>query len=342
MLSRRLSVFLLGCSAVLAMRAAGWSAEAEPVPLSLERVEPNTGPVSGGTRISILGWGFDTSDAAPIKVVFGGQASLSVTVHSGTKITAVTPAGQAGAVDVEVENGEGRKASLGRAFCYDAGGSWLARWYRAKAWAESFWVLMKQGGVIMIVLGVLSVLGLAWAIHCALVLRPGEIMPRPFLERLSGHISRQEISEAVEVCQKDRSVFGRIAMAALRKAGEPVYKVREAAQATGSREGSHLLQKISYLSNIGVISPMLGLLGTVVGMVLAFKTLGIGEAGSRHILLAEAIYKALITTVGGLVVGIPAMACFYYLRGKLLWVLTEMEQVTEEIADAIAASGERE
>ncbi len=77
-------------------------------------------------------------------------------------------------------------------------------------------------------------------------------------------------------------------------------------------------------------------------MVLAFKTIGIGDVGGKHIALAAAIYMALITTVAGLTIGIPAMACFYYFRGKLLRIVTELEQATEEIADAVAAARNKE
>jgi len=312
--------------------------------LTVSRIEPNTAPTAGGTRFILVGSGFDTSGDRPVKVFVGGKRCSDVTVHSSWRLSAVVPpSDKAGAVDVGVRSGDdGPLARLKQGLCYDDGSSWLARWYRIKGRAGGIWLLMEQGGSIMFVLTILSILGGAWVIHCALVIRQSQIMPKGFLDRLSGHLSRSEIQEAIDACQREEAVFGRIAVAALRKSGEPPQKIREVAQAAGSREASHLSQKISYLSNLGVISPLLGLLGTVLGMILAFRAIGFGMEEAQHIVLAQAIFKAMTTTAGGLVVGIPAMACFYYFRGKLLRIVTEMEQVAEEVADAVAAAGEGE
>ena len=330
----------LVCLVFLTLSACGVAAGG---PVSVSRIDPNTAPIAGGVKLTITGSGFDTSDELPVEVLVGGAPCSDVVVHSGTRITAIAPPSKAaGAVDVVVLRSGAAEARLKSALCYDDGGSWLARWYRIKARTSSSWLFMRQGGVILLLLILLSVFGVAWAIHCGLSIRSSQIMPKPFLDKLSGHISRSELREAVDACQSDGSVFGRIAAAALRKAGEPPHKIREVAQAAGSREASHLVQKISYLSNLGVISPMLGLLGTVLGMILAFKAIGMGSEVGRDILLAEAIYKAMITTAAGLVVGIPAMACYYYFRGKLLRIVTDMEQVVEEVAEAISAAGDEE
>lgn len=333
---------VVACSVLLILAGLG-AAHAAAAGPSILRVEPNTVPTSGGTKIAIIGSGFNTSGDEPVEVFVGGRRCSEVTVHSATRITAVVPASKvAVAADVEVRNGGKRSARLKLALCYDDGRSWLARWYRIKARASSVWLLMDQGGAIMLLLTVLSIFGVAWAVHCGLVIRSSQIMPKRFLDKLSGHISRSELQDAAEVCQQESAVFGRVVTAALRRAGEPPQKIREVAQAAGSREASHLFQKISYLANLGVITPMLGLLGTVLGMMLAFKIIGSGEAERNPILLAGAIHKAMITTAAGLVVGIPAMACFYYFRGKLLRIVTDMEQVTEEVADAISAAGDEE
>lgn len=338
----RLFCLFAACVVLLLLSGIVLAQDEAAAPPVLQRVEPNTGSVSGGTKITLMGSDFDTSGSAPVVVLVGGQPCPAVTVHSSTRITAVTPASpRAGAVDIEVRNpGEDAVGRLDAAFCYDDGSSWLARWYRIKARLVATWLLLEQGGMTMMFLGFLSLFGVAWAVHCSLVLRPSQIMPQHFLDKLSGHMSRSEVQEAIDCCQRQGGVFGRVALAALRRSGESPHKVREIAQAAGSRESSHLFQKISYLADIGVISPMLGLLGTVLGMIQAFKTIGMGEVGGKHILLAGAIYKAMVTTAAGLVIGIPAMALFYYFRGKLLRIVTDMEQVAEDVAEAAAATGE--
>ena len=327
---------------VLSVRTcAAQAGEPAPPRPTLIRVDPNTAPIAGGTEIALIGKNFDTRETAQVMVRVGDQPCEEVRVRSETRITARVPKSPgAGAVNVELRYGDQTVAELPDALCYDDGEISLAKWYRIKARAESTWLLLKQGGSIMLLLAALSLFGVAWAVHCVFVIRAAQILPKRFVEQLSGHISRGEIKPAIDQCQKDGCVFGRIALAALRKAEEAPPKVREAAQAAGSREASHLMQKISYLSNIGVISPMLGLLGTVLGMILAFKTIGMGEAGGKHILLAGAIHKAMITTAAGLTIGIPAMACFYYFRGKLMGIVAEVEQVTEELSEAVSAAGE--
>jgi len=335
-------LLLAACVALTALPAVVLAQENTPgLPPSLDRIDPNTAPVAGGTKITLIGSNFDTSEDAKVVVLVGGRECSNVVVLSSTRATAIVPRSPgAGPVDVEIRSGDAWRAVLAEGLCYDDGKLWLARKYRIKAQAQKLWLLLKQGGVIMLLLVVLSVLGVAWAIHCALVVRPGQIMPRGFLDKLSGHISRGEVQQALDACQKDGCGFGRVAIAALRKAGEPAQKIREAAQAAGSREASHLFQKISYLSNIGVISPMLGLLGTVLGMMVAFEGFNIGEPRAQYMQLAGGINKAMITTVAGLVIGIPAMACFYYFRGRLLRIATDMEQVAEEMAEAVSAAGE--
>ncbi len=342
--SGQLLFALLLCILLAAKARPADDEAALPAPV-LTRVEPTTVPVGGGVRITLFGSNFDTGapEETPVRVLVAGQPCTKVTVYSDSQATALVPASAgAGAVDVEIRNPDGQNAVLRDALCYDDGTLWLARWYRLREYVGRIWRLLAQGGVTMILLAALSIFGVAWVIHCALSVRPSQIMPKAFLDRLSGHISRGEIQPAMDWCEADGCAFSRVAVAALRKAGESPQKVRQAAEAAGSREASHLLQKISYLSYIGVISPMLGLLGTVLGMIMAFRTFALGEVGSKHVLLAAAIHKAMITTAAGLIVGIPAMACYYFFRGKLLRIVTDMEEVTEDVSEAVAAAGEHE
>ncbi|MFO7900378.1 MAG: MotA/TolQ/ExbB proton channel family protein [Planctomycetota bacterium] len=327
---------------MLVLRCVAFAAEsAEPAPV-IRSVEPAVVSRAGRTRITILGAHFDTGLPSPARVEVGGEPCSEIDVNwQGTQIRAVVPPSRAGgAVPVKVINEDGQSATLEDAVYYDDGRFWARTWFVTRSRARSVWELLEKGGLIMALLGLLSVFAVAWAIHCALVVRSSRIMPQEFLDRLSGQIARREIQQAIDACQRERSVFSRVALAALRKAGEAPHKIREASQAAGSREASHLFQKISYLSNIGVISPMLGLLGTVMGMLMAFKAMG--EEGGRSMALAAAIYKALGTTAVGLTIGIPAMACFYYFRGKLLQATTDMEQVAEELSDALAPGEEQE
>lgn len=302
----------------------------------IRSVEPVIVSRDGDSRITILGANFETGAPPDIRVEVGGEPCTEVDVNwQGTRILALVPPSRAGGpVPVRVVNSDGQSVTVEDAVYYEDGRFWSRNWFLLGIRAKGVWELMRQGGLIMAFLGVLSIFAVAWAIHCGITIRTKRIMPREFLDRLSGHIARREVQEAITACQQENVVFSRVALAALRKAGEPPHKIRDASQAAGSREASHLFQKINYLSNIGVISPMLGLLGTVMGMLMAFRAMG--EEGGRSMALAAAIYRALGTTAVGLTIGIPAMACFYYFRGKLLQATTDMEQVAEELSEALA------
>jgi len=145
------------------------------------------------------------------------------------------------------------------------------------------------------------------------------------------------VQGAALACRRSNSAFGRVILGGLKKASESAERIHDAIVAAGSREAAHLMQKIRYLANIGVISPMLGLLGTVLGLVMAFDVIASGDV--RHYLLAAALAKAMITTVAGLLIGIPAMALYYYLRARLLRLTTEMEEAADGLAQGIAEKG---
>jgi biopolymer transport protein ExbB len=117
--------------------------------------------------------------------------------------------------------------------------------------------------------------------------------------------------------------------------------VREVALAEGTRQASSLNQQISYLSDIGAIAPMLGLLGTVIGMIRSFTVLANDAVGSRPMMLAGGVSEALITTAAGLIVGIPAMLFYAYFRGRVQNLVSELEASSTHILSLLALSHKR-
>jgi len=105
-------------------------------------------------------------------------------------------------------------------------------------------------------------------------------------------------------------------------------QVREIAQAEGSREAATLNQRVAWLADIATIAPMLGLLGTVFGMIHSFSIMANDVAASRPMLLAGGVAQALVATAAGLAVGIPAMAAYAFFRGKVQGMISEMEGAT--------------
>ena len=117
----------------------------------------------------------------------------------------------------------------------------------------------------------------------------------------------------------------------------PLERIHQALESSGRRAMGALRQEVTYLANIGVIAPMLGLLGTVLGLMDTFIVLAAQESeGAKAMMLGESIGKAIVTTVVGLFVAIPAMAAYYLLISRVNRIGDEMEIAVEEVAQALA------
>jgi len=309
----------------------------------ISNVEPPAPVANRAVELTIYGSGF-SEDQANIQVTCGGVEAASIDVQSPRRIVATFPPfGKAGPATIEVVNPNGDKATLDGAVYLRAseGFDLTALWYRFQFSKRGFLEWFRLGGWLMWVFLVMSFLGVAWTVHCFLVLRRSQIVPQGFRNTVSKQIDQGDLKGATATCDRSGCVFGRIVAAALAKAGEALEapeKLREAVGAAGSREAAHLHQKISYLANIGTISPMLGLLGTVFGMIMAFNLISTGEP--RPYLLAAAIAKAMVTTAAGLVIGIPAFAVYFYLRGRLLRLVTDLEVEADAVAESIIVKAE--
>ncbi|MFP4057206.1 MAG: MotA/TolQ/ExbB proton channel family protein [Candidatus Brocadiia bacterium] len=311
-------------------------------PLRVGNVGPATAVAGRATELTIRGQGFSDHGVEVTVTVAGEEmACTDVRVQSPRRLKATVPEElAAGRADVTVVNPDGEWDTLEDAVYFvdpGRGFSWQATLFQLRQDWRGFLEWFKLGGPLMYVLAAISFFGVAWAVHCLLVLRRSQILPQKFMEDLSSHLMQSDVRGAAAACERTRCVFGKVILTGLRKVSEAPEKIREAVAAAGSREAAHLHQKISYLANIGTISPMLGLLGTVFGMIMAFNIISSGEV--RHYMLAAAIAQAMVTTAAGLVIGIPAMAVYFYLRGRLLRLMTHMEVVADEVAQTIIDRG---
>jgi len=296
-------------------------------------VRPNTGPLAGQIEVTIEGANFDDVHEG-LAVRFGGVDALYVGVGSPQRLHAtLPPRAKSGVVDVEVVNPDGGRGVAQGAFCYVNGNQLTAFWFRVRQNLRLAWRFARLGGWIIAVLVAISIGTVAWCIHLVLSLRASQIMPDTFVNEVASRIQRGELESAARLCEREDYVFARVVGAGLAKAKEFPAQVRDAIAAAGSREASHLHQKISYLSNVGVISPMLGLLGTIIGMIRLFEA--IAEQGSRYVYMAGALYQAMITTCAGLMIGIPAMILYFYFRGRVLRLVMSMEESAERVAEGI-------
>jgi len=192
---------------------------------------------------------------------------------------------------------------------------------------------VKQGGRTMIFLGLLSVLGLAAALERFVNLRRSRIVPDGFASDVVNLWKQGKFEEVEVLCQKSKSVLARVVETLLEHRGNAdIAQVKMFAEDKAGRELRLENRKSHMLSVVATISPLLGLFGTVVGLLGAFKTVAaVGEMGDPSVMAAD-IAKALVTTVAGLSVAMPALFCHHLFRNQinLFGVLLE-----EEVSDLV-------
>ena len=198
------------------------------------------------------------------------------------------------------------------------------------------WNLAVQGGVFMIPIALCSIVVVAFAIERRLGLQKGRIIPRGLLvslQTLNQQNNGIDPRLAYDECQKFRSPLGRVVQAAILKVGRPHAELEKAVEDAVSREADEMAQNIRPINISASIAPLLGLLGTVQGMILAFMVISTtavtGQAKGAE--LAQGIYTALVTTFAGLTVAIPAIIVANMLEGRIERLLRGMEDVFNEI-----------
>ncbi|MFH1135524.1 MAG: MotA/TolQ/ExbB proton channel family protein [Pseudomonadota bacterium] len=185
--------------------------------------------------------------------------------------------------------------------------------------------LMQRGGWLMYPIFLCSIAALGVFIERLIKLRRKRVIPSELMRNVNDLIQRRKISDAIYLCQAHPSSMARIYHAALKISGHPRSAIKEVVQEVGRREAEDMLRYISVLSTAASISPLLGLLGTVSGMIKTFNMIsyyGVGNPGA----LAAGISEALLTTAAGLSVAIPTLVCHKFISGKADALISELEE----------------
>ncbi len=194
--------------------------------------------------------------------------------------------------------------------------------------------LFQQGGTVMYVLLFMSVLATAIILLKLYQFSRSGLRQTAFVDDTLSALARGEHEQALQNLQQQSSPVARVLESAVRFGADPVMSSRDV-EAEVSRVGSAQIRNLESwlrgLSSIAHLSPLLGLLGTVTGMIVAFMSLQ--EAGSRvdPSILSGGIWEALLTTAFGLTVAIPAMAAFYYLEGEVDHVRAMMKDASIQV-----------
>lgn len=195
----------------------------------------------------------------------------------------------------------------------------------------TLWQLIKTGGFIMVVLGGMSIAAIASIIFNFMTLQKTKLAPDDFTEDIMQKLSGKKHKIAEELCRSQNNIISKIVLAGLSKKIKGAVVAREAAETCARKEVANLWQNISYLSDIAMVSPMIGLLGTVLGMIQAFNVIAFQTAVVKPMLLAGGVSKAMVTTAGGLIVAIPAMIFYSYFRGKVQEISNVVESHSSDI-----------
>ena len=190
-----------------------------------------------------------------------------------------------------------------------------------------------------------SILTVWFSIERLVVLRRARVIPRAFVDRFLEHLRHGRIdrNEALKLCEENGSPVADIFSHGVRKWGKPSVEVEQAIIDGGERQISQLKRHLRVLNGVATVTPLIGLLGTVVGMIksfLAIEAAGASAAGGdAKLQLAVGIAMALLTTAAGLGIAIPALILYMYLAGRVDTLVMDMDQLGQDVVNLISAEG---
>lgn len=196
---------------------------------------------------------------------------------------------------------------------------------------------MMAGGPVIFVLLALSVLSVMLVIVYFMTIRRGAVVSSGYMATADALLRKRDYLGLLAVSNRHGEAIARVVQQVLdfttKNPSADFEQVREIAETEGTRVASNLNNRVTYLADIGMIAPLLGLLGTVIGIITSFSALGSGvDMGSgRYILLSRGISQALFNTAAGLAIGIPAMIFYAFFRGRSQRLISELESAVTHI-----------
>lgn len=192
-----------------------------------------------------------------------------------------------------------------------------------------------DGGYIMIPLAIMLIVVIYVFTERCIVINRAARTDRTFMDRIRDCVHDGDIESAINLCRKSDTPYARLVMKGLSRIGRPMNDILVAIENTGNIEVARLGKGFPWLSTTAAGAPMLGFLGTVVGMIDAFYSLASAGNAANITLLSSGIYQALVTTVAGLVVGILALFAYNYLVARVNTVMNHLETATMDFMDIL-------
>ena len=197
----------------------------------------------------------------------------------------------------------------------------------------NLWDMAIKGGWIMIILALLSVLCVYIFVERLVVIRKASKVDPMFMERIRDYVKTDDLKSAINYCRMTNSPAANMIEKGIDRIDRPAAEVQAALENAGNLEVAKLEKGLSVMATISSGAPMIGFLGTVLGMVRAFWEMANAGNNIDITLLSSGIYEAMITTVGGLVVGIIAMFAYNYLVSRVNDVANVLEAQTLSFMD---------
>lgn len=205
----------------------------------------------------------------------------------------------------------------------------------AAAEVGGFWSIVFSGGwvgaSIVLVLLLLSLVAAYLIIEQIITLRKGEVMPEGLADETRQLLAQGRLPEADAACRKRPSPLAFVLISGLSELDYGWQAMEKAMEDAVAEQAAKLYRKIEYLSVIGNLAPMCGLLGTVTGMISAFQQVAVTQGTAGAAQLAEGIYSALVTTVAGLVVAIPSLGAFAIFRNRVDQLIAETAYLAQHV-----------
>ncbi|MBD5235822.1 MAG: MotA/TolQ/ExbB proton channel family protein [Barnesiella sp.] len=199
----------------------------------------------------------------------------------------------------------------------------------------SFWDLCMQGGVLMIPIAILLLLSIYFFIERWIVIRKANRQDDTFMRRIKDYIHEGEIESALNLCKNSGTPYARLISKGISRIGRPMNDVLVAIENTGNIEIAKLSKGLPWLATTASGAPMLGFLGTVIGMVQAFYNISAQGSSADIATFSGGIYTALVTTIAGLIVGVVALFAYNILVAKINDVMTSLETKTMQFMDLL-------
>jgi len=199
----------------------------------------------------------------------------------------------------------------------------------------SIWDLALKGGWIMLPLAILSVIAIYIFIERFLIITRATKFEDNFMNNIRDFIHDGKIDSAVALCKSTRGPLARMIEKGVMRIGKPLNDINAAIENVGKLEVSKLEKNIAALATVAGAAPMIGFLGTVMGMVRAFYDMAMAGNNIDIALLSEGIYQAMVTTIAGLTVGIIAYICYNILVARIEKVIFLLEARATEFMDVL-------